>query len=464
MSGWGEAAALIDIAAHETLLFAAVGFCIGGVDDLAVDAVYLARLLRHRLMRGRRGAVTMRDLPSREVRGRMAVFVAAWDEAEVIGAMLTSALARIDHPDYRLYVGTYPNDLATTEVVSAIARRDPRVRLVVGTVPGPTTKAACLNTLWHALRADEARDGARVRAVVLHDAEDVIHRDELRLFDRYVDRHMVVQLPVLPLIDPASRLVSGHYADEFAEAHAKQLQVRTALGAAMPLAGVGCAITPAALEAVAAQQGGDPFDPGSLTEDYELGLRIAALGGTGMLARVREYPGGPLVAVRAFFPSTIDAAVRQKARWMTGIALAGWDRVGWTRRFDLGEHWMRMRDRRAPAALLVLGAAYLSVIAWAAATLLYHFDSQARPQQQLPAIIFAIDLTLLVWRLAMRAYFTGSAYGWRQALWSLPRAFVGNIIALLAARRALSRYVGMLRGSPIRWDKTAHVFPTGPAA
>src|SRR3546814_2380204 len=93
-----------------------------------------------------------------------------------------------------------------------------------------------------------------------------------------------------------------------------------------------------------------PFDETSLTEDYEIGLRIGALGGRGILARVPEYPGGPVVAVRAYFPATLDAAVRQKARWLFGIALAGWDRTGWGRRRHLGELWMRMRDRRAPLA------------------------------------------------------------------------------------------------------------------
>src|SRR3546814_4746345 len=66
----------------------------------------------------------------------------------------------------------------------------------------------------------------------------------------------------------------------------------------------------------------------SWTEDYGIGLRIGALGGRGILARVPEYPGGPVVAVRAYFPATLDAAVRQKARWLFGIALAGWDRTG----------------------------------------------------------------------------------------------------------------------------------------
>ena len=70
------------------------------------------------------------------------------------------------------------------------------------------------------------------------------------------------------------------------------------------------------------------FDPASLVEDYELGLTIADAGGRGCFARVRDA-AGDVVAVRAYFPDTVHAAVRQKARWMAGIALAGWDRTGW---------------------------------------------------------------------------------------------------------------------------------------
>ena len=77
---------------------------------------------------------------------------------------------------------------------------------------------------------------------MLHDAEDVVHRFELRIFDGLIGRAAVIQLPVLPLPDPHSRWISGHYCDEFAEAHIKELVVREAIGAAIPLAGVGCAI------------------------------------------------------------------------------------------------------------------------------------------------------------------------------------------------------------------------------
>src|SRR3546814_16283297 len=78
------------------------------------------------------------------------------EESRLIGAMRATALARIEHPNYRLYVGTYPNDRATIDAVIEVARRDARVRLVIGPHPGPTTKADCLNALWRALLRDEA--------------------------------------------------------------------------------------------------------------------------------------------------------------------------------------------------------------------------------------------------------------------------------------------------------------------
>ncbi len=207
-------------------------------------------------------------LPHSAAPAPFAIFVAAWDEAAVIGGMLTAAVRRFDYPDYRIYVGTYPNDPATIAAARAVAALDPRVRVIVGERDGPTTKADCLNTVWHALMRDEAA-GRITRAVVLHDAEDVVHPAELTVFDALIDDHALVQLPVLPLVRRGS-LISGHYADEFAYAHSVQQPVRAMLGAAMPLAGTGCAIATGMLRAIAAERGDAPFDASSLTEDYEL--------------------------------------------------------------------------------------------------------------------------------------------------------------------------------------------------
>lgn len=450
----GAVIMVIDAIAREAMLFAAIGFLVGGVDDLLFDLAFL-------WTRVRAWWRPCRPFDLDTAPRRMAVFIPAWDEAAVIGPMLRTALARYAYADYRLYVGTYPNDAATIGEVASVAAEDARVRLVVGPVPGPTTKADCLNAIWRAMLADEARDGP-VAAVVLHDAEDVVHPDELRLFAAGLARYDAVQLPVRPLADPASPLVAGHYLDEFAEAHAKSLIVREALGAALPFAGVGCAIDRAMLARIAASRGGTPFDETSLTEDYELGLTVRAMGGTTAFVRQRDADDA-LIAVRAFFPARLDAAVRQKARWLTGIALAGWDRVGWLRGGGIGEHWMRMRDRRATLAIPVLGIAYLALIAWGASLTGHAIAGSDLPLPEgAMHTLLLCNAALLGWRVLLRIGFTAAAHGWRQGMLSVPRILVANLIALMAARRALSIYWPTLNGRRPHWDKTAHRFPDDP--
>ena len=158
---------------------------------------------------------------------------------------------------------------------------------------------------------DEAAEGVRFKAVVLHDAEDVVHSAELRLFDALIERFDLVQLPVLPLVDPGSRFVGGHYIDEFCEAHGKELVVRAAIGAGLPSAGVGCAVSRAALAALADARGA-PFDPDSLTEDYELGLRLRRSAARPPSSASPAGPGRPVVATREYFPATLGRRSRRR--------------------------------------------------------------------------------------------------------------------------------------------------------
>jgi adsorption protein B len=447
---------LLDAAAHELLLFAAVGLLIGGIDDAAIDLIWIGH--------GVRRAIRFRDrhdaarLTAPRHPGRIAVLIGAWDESAVIGSMLRHALATFDHGDYRIYVGTYPNDAATIAAVDEVARVDGRVRLVVGTRPGPTTKADNLNRLWHALMADEAASGVAYKAIVLHDAEDVVHSAELRVFDTLIERYDMVQLPVLPLVDRGSRWIGGHYVDEFAEAHGKQLVVREAIGAAVPSAGVGCAVSRMALQRIADAAGGDPFDADSLTEDYEIGLRLADFGGRGIFVRLPAAGGRSLVAVRAYFPATLKAAVRQKTRWMTGIALSGWERLGW--RGGFAETWMRLRDRRAVLAAIILAAAYTALLLTAVAGA-WHYATGATGTPLPPAVatLLRVNVWLMLWRVAMRVAMVRLAYGWGEAWRAVPRMLIGNFIAMFAAFRALFHYAGPRARRPVAWDKTGHVFP-----
>jgi adsorption protein B len=295
------------------------------------------------------------------------------------------------------------------------------------------------------------------KSVVLHDAEDVVHRFELRIFDGLIDRAAVIQLPVLPFVDRNSRWIAGHYCDEFAEAHIKELVVREAVGASIPLAGVGCAIARKPLAQLAALQDGKPFATGSMTEDYEIGLRLGALGLKTMFVRIRATPGERgVVASRGHFPATLGAAVNQKARWLGGIALSGWDRLGWSG--GLGERWMRMRDRRGPLAAILLLSAYAAALLWSQLWLAKELGAPIQTSVD-PALVMLLMVNggLLAWRVLMRAWFTTSAYGWREGMLSIPRLLVGNAIAILAAARAISLHIG---GGAKKWDKTRHIFPS----
>ena len=452
------AAGLLGRVAHETMLFAAIGFAVGGLSDFITDLIWLARSIwRAAVIHRRYPRADALSLTAAERPGRIAIFVPAWDESAVIGPMLRHAIATLGHGDWRLYVGAYPNDPQTIAAIEAI--ESPRIRIAICDRDGPTTKADCLNTLWRAMNDDEARDDIAIKAVVLHDAEDVMHASEITVYDRLIERFDLVQLPVLPLPNPRSRWISGHYMDEFAESHGKTIVVREAIGAGVPSAGVGCAIRRSVLGRIAAARGGSPFDEDSLTEDYELGLRIAELGGSTVFVRLPESRGQGLVAVRAHFPATLDTAIRQKARWIAGIALSGWDRLGW--RGGPAEYWMRLHDRRAPLAAIVLLAAYLAmvliIIDW---VLRVAFTLPPSPPVP-PVLAMFLNLCfgLLVWRLAMRCWMVTRVYGPTEGLIAIPRAIVSNIIAVMAAWRAIRLYLRMRRDGVVTWDKTAHYFP-----
>jgi bacteriophage N4 adsorption protein B len=441
--------------AAELALFAGAGFLLFAINDLAVDIIYFVRRFwRGLTVYSRHQRAYASYYVFNKDPGFMAILVPAWDEASVIAPMLKATLKRLDYDNYRIFVGHYRNDPGTAAAIASVA--DPRIEPVELAVDGPTTKADCLNHLYDALIEYEMASDLEAKAVVLHDAEDVVHRFELRIFDGLIDRAAVIQLPVLPLPDRHSRWIAGHYCDEFAEAHIKELVVREAVGAAIPLAGVGCAIARRPLSKLAALQDGKPFAGTSMTEDCEVGLRLGALGLKTMFVRIPAQPGERgVVASRGHFPPTLGAAVRQKARWLGGIALAGWDRLGWSG--GLGERWMRMRDRRGPLAALLLLAAYAAAFLWSQIWLAEALGAPVHARLD-PTLVTLLTINggLLAWRVLMRAMFTASAYGWREGILSIPRLIVGNVIAMLAAARAVSLHLG---GGARRWDKTRHMFP-----
>jgi adsorption protein B len=454
---WVPVLTLLQLAERELLLFAAFWFTVGLVDEFAVDAAWVFLRLRGRIVTGS----LSRGYGDAPLAAPTAVFLPAWREAEIIATTLTEILAAWPQRELRVYVGVYRNDAATlSAVLSALA--DLRARIVILDRPGPTTKADCLNRLYCALEEDERREGIGFGTVVLQDAEDLVHPAGLQLLDEALRTVDFAQLPVRAEPVAGSLWVAGHYLDEFAESHAKALPVRCALGAALPAAGVGCGFSRAALARLAEARGGPiggPFRAASLTEDYELGLALSRGGRGARFLRMRDA-AGRLVATRSCFPASFPAAARQKGRWVHGIALQGWDHLGWLVRPV--ELWMTLRDRRAPLTALVLICAYLLLaVELALVTARAYGLPGLLPPPPLVAILASLSMIAFAWRAGVRVISTTHEYGLRQGLLALPRIPVSNVIAIAAAWRAMCAYLRSLGGAAIRWDKTSH--PDHPA-
>ncbi len=442
---------------NELLLFCSICFLLSALDDLALDLLWL-------IHRASRWAKQYRFVPPQTVQnlaqpknpGTLVVFIPTWQESAVIGKMLTRCREAWNDQEtkFLVYIGCYPNDLAGHKAIVAAIKNHPAFRIVICNSNGPTTKAHCLNRLWNALLQDELAQGFKAKAIILHDAEDHVDRHELRIFDLLTEKVQAVQLPVIPVAVKNSPWVSGHYLDEFAEAHSKNLVVREAIGAAIPLAGVGCALERNMLGQIAINNGNMPFDPSSLTEDYELGLRIGGRGGSTIIARIKDE-AGHMVGTRACFPATLSAAVRQKTRWIMGISLAGWDRLGW--KGNAADKWMQMRDRKTVLSAIVIALAYVAI----GLVVLLEIAQRLDWAKNLPFSSNAIQLmpycaVALIWRIAMRCYFVEITYGWSQVPFAIPRMVAGNAIAIMAASRACLQYLRACRGTPLAWDKTEH--------
>ena len=391
----------------------------------------------------------------------IAVFVPLWREHAVISRMLEHNLAAIQYRNYHFFVGVYPNDIPTVSAVAEQARRHPRVHVATCPHDGPTSKGDCLNWIYQRMKDHEQRHHMRFRVVVMHDAEDLIHPESLRLINWFSRRYAMVQVPVLPLPTALREWTHGLYCDEFAEYQLKDIPVRQHLGGFLPSNGVGTGFDRVALERVAATRRGRPFDPDCLTEDYETGYLLHSLGYNQIFVPVRTGAGGP-IATREYFPRGFRPAISQRTRWVTGIALQSWQRHGWNAPWpQLYWFW---RDRKglvgnllSPAANLCFLYGTVSYLASFGQTGPWHFGSLVPPWVSgLDRLTFGIALL----QTGVRARSGACIYGWRFAAAVPIRMFWGNLVNFAATATALwDFWDAHARGLGLAWRKTDHVYP-----
>jgi bacteriophage N4 adsorption protein B len=431
----------------------AIAILISGLDDLIVDVAWIWTWLKSKLRPAASmfppGALQLENAP----RQRIAIFVPLWQEHQVIGRMLEHNLASIRYPDYHFFAGCYPNDAETRDAVQAVADRFSQVHLALCPHDGPTSKADCLNWIYQHMLLDEARSGESFDVVVIHDAEDLIHPEELGWINYYAARYDFVQTPVLALATPLHHLTHGVYCDEFAENHTRDMAVRAALGGFVPSSGVGTGYRRDALEKLAHASSNRLFEPEALTEDYENGLRLFRMGCSQAFVPI-SYGGSAtydFVATRELFPHNWRAARRQRTRWVMGIALQGWQRLGWS-----GEprelYWL-WRDRKGLLTNPLSLAANL-VFAYGLVTALW---TRVTPGQ---ARLTTATLALQIIRIGVRGLCVGRIYGFLFALGVPVRAVYANALNTAATVHAVARYtIARIRRQPLKWLKTEHTYP-----
>lgn len=463
------------------LVFVSIVFFISGLDDFFIDIVYILRASYRRFfVLPKYRPLTEKQLMAVEEKP-IAIMLPAWDESSVILRMLENNLRTVKYSRYYIFVGTYPNDPETQREVEIIRERYENVQRIVCPEDGPTSKADNLNWIYQGILNFEKEKNLRFEIFVLADSEDVLHPLSLNLFNYLIPRKDMIQIPVVPLERHWKQFTAGHYADEFAENHSKDMIVRERLTGILPSAGVGCAFSRRALELMARDNNNQVFNTGSLTEDYEFGLRLGRYGLKQIFAkqvvhrsvesksrltgRIRRKTVMEYIATREFFPSTFLQAVRQKARWMLGINLQGWESLGWT-----GRWWSKYalaRDRKAiisHLAILIGYFVFLILLAvWALQQMLpegYRYPPLVERDSWLWYLIL-VDTFFLICRFVHRAFWVQRLYGWMQALLSVPRLLWGNAINVTATTRALFQWIrSKITGKPIRWDKTDHVYPS----
>jgi adsorption protein B len=432
----------------------ALWILISGLDDLFITVAFL-------LTRRKPFPWPADEDLDRAPERRIAILVPLWREHRVIGQMLEHNLAAIRYSAYDVFVGVYPNDEATARVVEEATRLHPRVHLVIGPHDGPTSKGDCLNWVYSRMGQYEALHGIRFDIVMTHDAEDLVHPDSLRLVNWFSCDYAMVQVPVLALPTPIAELTHGLYCDEFAEFQTKDIPMRQRLGGFLPANGVGTGFERSALEHLASTRHGLIFDPTCLTEDYENGFRLHALGYRQIFLPVQFQNGRP-VATREYFPRNFRAATRQRSRWVAGIVLQGWQNHGWRGAWPQA-YWF-WRDRKglvgnllSPLANMVFlaGLGNLALSAgtrrpWSLATVIPPWLSY------LCAVTYGFALV----QVAVRAWCSARIYGWRFAAAVPLRTSWGNVVNFVATVAAVRQFTAArIQRRTMAWRKTDHVYP-----
>ena len=260
-----------------------------------VDLPRMGGAARHR--RGDAVAKLARSAPANGDLPIYTIVVALYDEASAVPG-LVAALRELDYPAEKLQVifVLEPDDTATRE---ALLQLDPGAPFEILIAPdlGPRTKPKALNA---------ALALARGTFIAVFDAEDRPARDQLhRALDAFLGNGLDIACVQARLtIDNTrdswlARLFTAEYAGQFDVLLPGLAQLRLPL----PLGGSSNHFRTEALR----EAGG--WDPYNVTEDADLGMRLARLGYRAAVIDSTTYEEAP---------ARMKPWIRQRTRWFKG--------------------------------------------------------------------------------------------------------------------------------------------------
>jgi len=426
------------------------------LDDLFIDAVATLKRLKPREISAQ-VLKRMRRAPQKHI----AIMIANWKEADVIGPMVRGNVRGVDYQNYTFFLGVYPNDTATWEAASRLEKLFPeKVVVVVNSQPGPTSKGQMLNEIARQVLALEETTRKRSDLFLMQDSEDVLHPQALTLLNYYSPEADFIQIPVFSFDVPKTSLVGGVYIDEFSESHTKDLLVRQCLGAAIPSAGVGTCLSRELVVEMRLRQEGCFLKEDTLTEDYHLGLMAKPMGFHSQFIcaqLIHEDGRREFVATREYFPAKFMASVRQKSRWTLGIAYQGFANIQWSG--SLADRYFLMRDRKGPLCS-ILTVLSLAVLLGLVSFRIIQEQIPGGLQNHLFAGLLIFNTTAMVLRVVQRMRSVHRVNGMSQ-MWMVPvRWLVANMVNTMACYRAHTTYRESQRtGARPAWVKTEHQMP-----
>jgi cellulose synthase/poly-beta-1,6-N-acetylglucosamine synthase-like glycosyltransferase len=230
---------------------------------------------------------------------RYLVLVPLHDEAAVVGDLIR-ALAALKYPRERLTIVLIMEADDKATIAEVAGRRLPaHFRAVIVPDGKPRTKPRALNHAMSLFPSD---------LVTVYDAEDRPHPFQLieaaQAFGRGGGRLACLQSPlVIDTIGPGSTWISRQFALEYDSLFRRVLPILATLGVPLPLGGTSMHLKRAVLDRV----GG--WDPYNVTEDADLGMRLARFGYRTECLVLPTYEEAPITA---------RAWIGQRSRWLKG--------------------------------------------------------------------------------------------------------------------------------------------------